>query len=284
MTRDARFWRNVTIIAISHVAVLIALIHWSRQTASANLPSIVWMSGGLADGGPESSVKSAPSHEEMETAATASPTPEEEDQAPVLAPVKSDIQLPTPTPSLTPVVTPSARPPTPATKASPKPTPRSAPKTTPKKSIVAKVTPKPTPKKQIIIAAKKNENQTEDEKAGSEHGSGELSSSTGLGASHRSSEFSWYGRMLHDRFHKEWAQPTTVVATGTKMSAVVKIRIEKDGRVSNFTIVKPSGNVVVDESVAAVAQKVTRVDPLPRGLTSGAYYEVKINFELNPEQ
>jgi hypothetical protein len=35
--------------------------------------------------------------------------------------------------------------------------------------------------------------------------------------------------------------------------------------------------------VAAVAARVTQVDPLPKGLGSGAYYEVNINFELNPE-
>ncbi len=68
------------------------------------------------------------------------------------------------------------------------------------------------------------------------------------------------------------------------MSAVVRIRIEKDGRISNFTIVKPSGNVVVDESVAAVAKRVTQVDPLPRGLGDGAFYEVNINFALSQDQ
>jgi hypothetical protein len=40
--------------------------------------------------------------------------------------------------------------------------------------------------------------------------------------------------------------------------------------------------VVVDESVAEVAKKVTRVDPLPAGL-GREYYEVTINFALNPE-
>ena len=63
-----------------------------------------------------------------------------------------------------------------------------------------------------------------------------------------------------------------------------KIRIEKDGRVSKFGIVKPSGNVAVDESVAAIAQRVTQVDPLPEGLTPKTYYEVKIDFELNAEK
>jgi TonB family protein len=67
------------------------------------------------------------------------------------------------------------------------------------------------------------------------------------------------------------------------MSALVRIRIERDGRISKFTLVRPSGNVVVDESVAAVAKRVTQVDPLPAGLAGGAYYEVNINFELNPE-
>lgn len=68
------------------------------------------------------------------------------------------------------------------------------------------------------------------------------------------------------------------------MSTLVKIRIEKDGRVSKFTITKASGNIVVDESVAAVAKKVTQVDPPPSGLTSKDFYEVSINFELNPER
>ncbi len=98
------------------------------------------------------------------------------------------------------------------------------------------------------------------------------------------SEFAWYRTMLHDRFYKEWQQPKTILASGAKMSTLVKIRIEKDGRVSKFTILRPSGNVVMDESVAAVTQRVTQVDPLPAGLIKGAYYEVQINFELNPEQ
>ena len=85
-------------------------------------------------------------------------------------------------------------------------------------------------------------------------------------------------------FERTWIQPKTSIAIGAKITSLVRIRIEKDGRISNFTIVRPSGNVVVDESVAAVAKRVTQVDPLPKGLGGGAYYEVNINFELNPEQ
>jgi hypothetical protein len=49
------------------------------------------------------------------------------------------------------------------------------------------------------------------------------------------SQVTSYSRLLHDRFYKEWVQPTSVVAAGTKMSALVKIRIEKDGRVPGST-------------------------------------------------
>jgi TonB family protein len=112
---------------------------------------------------------------------------------------------------------------------------------------------------------------------------GQQAGAAGTSGPGRSSEFSWYGKLLHDRFFSEWIQPTTSVAVGAKMSALVRIRIERDGRVSKFTIVRPSGNVVVDESVAALATRVMQVDPLPTGL-GGAFYEVNINFELNPEQ
>jgi len=87
--------------------------------------------------------------------------------------------------------------------------------------------------------------------------------------------------MLHDRFYSAWIQPTTTVASGTKISTLVKVRIEKDGHVSKFEIIKPSENVVVNESVAAIAKRVTEVDSPPTGLAQGDHYDVKINFELN---
>lgn len=90
--------------------------------------------------------------------------------------------------------------------------------------------------------------------------------------------------MLHDRFYSAWSQPTTNIVSGAKISTLVKVRIEKDGRVSSFEIVKPSENIVVNESVAAIAKRVTQVDPLPTGLSDGDHYDVKINFELNTEQ
>ena len=104
------------------------------------------------------------------------------------------------------------------------------------------------------------------------------------GGAGAASQFGWYGNMLHDRFYSEWIQPTTVTPSGEKISVLVKLRIEQDGRVSEFEVVKPSGNVAVDESVAAVARRIAQVDPLPEGLGSGGRYRVRIYFGINRGQ
>jgi TonB family protein len=114
--------------------------------------------------------------------------------------------------------------------------------------------------------------------------SGSTDKAASVGGGSSTSEFGWYGNMLHDRFYSAWIQPTTNVPSGTKISALVTVRIEKDGRVSKFEIAKPSENATVNESVAAVAKQVSQVDPPPTGLIKGDHYDVKINFELNTEQ
>jgi outer membrane biosynthesis protein TonB len=124
-------------------------------------------------------------------------------------------------------------------------------------------------------------------KSASDSDSGKTSSAgkgSSAGGGTNASEFAWYGNMLHDRFYSAWIQPTTTVASGTKIYTLVKVRIEKDGHVSKFEIIKPSENVVVNESVAAIAKRVTEVDSPPTGLVKGDHYDVKINFELNTEQ
>jgi TonB family protein len=146
---------------------------------------------------------------------------------------------------------------------------------------VAKASPKPSPKAKPG-SAKANEKSEKHEKSAQTRSGGLQSAVSGGGSS--ASEFGWYGNMLHDRFYSAWVQPTTNIATGTKISTLVKVRIEKDGRVSKFEIIKPSENIVVNESVAAVAKQVTEVDPPPAGLIKADHYDIKINFELNTEQ
>jgi TonB family protein len=211
---------------------------------------------------------------------------------------KSEIQLPAATPTPTPRSTTTPKPTaTPEVKVPPKHTPRPKPKPTakpsPKKLVVAKASPKPkqTPEKEDVDLAKEEKkaatpapNESPNVVA-AQSGTGKTSSggsgSHGSGATIQS-QFGWYGSMLHDRFYSEWVQPTNVDAAGAK-SVLAKLRIERDGRVSSFEIVRPSGNAAIDDSVRAAAKRVTQVDALPTGLGSGDHYDVKIKFELSSD-
>ena len=298
---DSRFWRNVTLIALAHVALLLGLIRWSVEArSSSNAQSIVWISGAEdpVAGEPQSSAAPQPPTPE---AFEATPPPESEplekddapEETPIVTAAKSEIELPAPTPTPTSTPRPTSTP-TPKPKATPRQTP--IPKPNPKKPVLAKASPKPSPKvkssptKSAEQAKKTNANAEKKKIAKTEsssQASGKTNSAGKVGRTDSGSspsEFGWYGNMLHDRFYSAWIQPTTNIASGAKISTLVKMRIEKDGRVSSFEIIKPSENIVVNESVAAIAKRVTQVDPPPAGLGNGDHYDVKINFELNTDQ
>ena len=299
MSKDARFWRNVTLIALAHVALIAGLIRWSVEARSSpNAQSIVWLGDvGGASTATEPTTGEPPPAKLSPSPPTLPKTDEAEKEEPPLPAAKSEIELSTPTPIPTATPKPSAAP-TPK----PKPTPKPTTKSIPKKVVLAKASPKPSPKvrssptKSAEKAKKADANAEKKEIAkpapakngsSSQIGAGKTGSAgkgghAGGGSS--ASEFGWYGNMLHDRFYSAWSQPTTNIVSGAKISTLVKVRIEKDGRVSSFEIVKPSENIVVNESVAAIAKRVTQVDPLPTGLGDGDHYDVKINFELNTDQ
>lgn len=304
MPKNLRFWSNMILIAAAHVAIIVGLVRWSSKSKEATGPSVMWLNGGAGDGvvlekkNPPAT-KSPPPR--RETKAEPIRLPEVDDDRPFLASAPSDIQLPS-KPLITP--TPKSKE-TPKATPKPKPTPKPAPKPSPKKITLAKASPKPsakpTPekvesekaaeeKKEIAkpVSVKDDSAEKESKKAtATQTGSGRgTTTGTGggrAGGSTREAQFGWYGSMLHDRFYSEWVQPTSVASTGAKNSVLVKLRIEKDGRVSSFEIVRPSGNPELDESVKAIANRVTQVELLPDGLGKGDHYDVKINFELNSE-
>jgi outer membrane biosynthesis protein TonB len=297
MSKKPRFWRNVTLIALAHVALIAGLIRWSLAARSApDAESLVWLSAGdLELGRSDNSVASSPKISIPSVESEPLKPDEEEKEQPPLTQAKSEIELPKPTPMETPAPTATAKP-----KATPKSTPKPTPKSTPKKTVLAKATkssahPKSSPpkstgdqtdaskeKKKSAKTVSAKTKSSADNGAGKTGSAGEGGGHAGGGAS--ASEFGWYGNMLHDRFYSAWIQPTTSVPSGSKISTLVKVRIEKDGRVSKFDIIKPSENVVVNESVAAIAKRVTEVDAPPVGLGNGNHYDVKINFELNTNQ
>src|SRR5438552_15641025 len=96
MSKDARFWRNVILIALAHIALLAGLIRWSLHSKrSSNAQSIVWIGG--AENGRGETKSAAPSLVKV-LAARAEPTPlksdEPEDEKPLLTASKSEINLP----------------------------------------------------------------------------------------------------------------------------------------------------------------------------------------------
>ena len=301
MSKDSRFWRNVTLIALAHVALVAGLIRWSVEARiSSNAQSVVW----LGDAGGASAATEPTTAEPPQPAKLSrSPAPrlpksdEAEKQEPLLTAAKSEIELPTPTPTSTSTPKPTATP-TPKPKATPKQAPKPTPKPTLKKPVSAKASPKAksssTKSAEKAKQADANAEKKKIAKAASAKNGSSSQNGTGKGSSagkgghagggKSASEFAWYGNMLHDRFYSAWIQPTTTVASGARISTLVKVRIEKDGRVSSFEIIKPSENIVVNESVAAIAKRVTQVDPVPSGLGNGDHYDVKINFELNTDQ
>jgi outer membrane biosynthesis protein TonB len=290
MSTNPRFWRNVTLIALAHVALIAGLIRWSLAARSEpDAESLVWLSG-AEDLAVEKSESRAPLPTKISIPSAESQplrSDENEKEHSPLTQTKSEIELPEPPPMETPV---------PKATVKPRATPKPLPKSTPKKTILAKATkasayPKSSPSKskeeQTDASNEKKKSAklvSAKTKSSSDNDSGKTSSGgkgSSAGGGTNASEFAWYGNMLHDRFYSAWIQPTANVSSGTKISTLVKVRIEKDGRVSKFEIIKPSQNGVVNESVAVVAKQVTEVDPPPTDLIHGDHYDVKINFELN---
>jgi len=293
-TPGGRFWGNVVLIALAHAALIAGLIRWSvAAKASTNPESIVWLGGPADLSSDESGKQESPTPKQP--AATESSESEQDEAAtekPVATIAKSEIELPTATPKPTATATPLPKPSTtPALRA--KTTPKPIPRSTPRKALVAKASPKPAAKaksnprnanakaekKDKIVLAKKD---SAPQSGSAQSGSTGKAGSAGGGSS--GSEFGWYGNMLHDRFYSAWIQPTANVPSGAKISTLANVRIEKDGRVSKFEIVKPSGNATVNESVSAVSKQISHVDPPPTALIKGDHYDVKINFELNTEE
>ncbi|PYJ19142.1 MAG: hypothetical protein DME94_00690, partial [Verrucomicrobia bacterium] len=251
MAKSGRFWRNVVVIAVAHVALIAGLIRWSLTARASNPESIVWLGAAQDLEAEESGNEEERSGERNAHVAQQKPSKDDEakEEKPAVT-TKSEIELSTPKP--TPTATPPSKP-TATPIAKPKITSKPIPKSTPKKALVAKASPKPSLKPKQS-SAKSSEKSAQNEKTAlaknesqSQSGSGKPGSTgkvSHAGGGTSASEFGWYGNMLHDRFYSAWIQPTTSVPSGSKFSTLVKLRIEKDGRVSKFEVIKPSDNVV----------------------------------------
>ncbi len=298
--QESAFRRNFFVVAAIHLGALVAIWFFTHGQPSAPRQDVTWLDGGALS----ALAKAEPQQSQLEEKEAPTPAPEPE-ETPASGPPKeaappSEIALPSTTPKPTPEETPT---PTPTPKPSPKPTPKATPKSTPKPSPkpTAKASPKKStsPKPKSSASPKTAKHSAEDDekkgtflatKDGDESkqgtavgtGGGNRGGAGHAGGGDKESDFGWYYSMIHDRFYSRWEQPTSIISSDQKFVATVKIRIEKDGRISNVSLANSSGNVVMDESVMAAAHRVTQIDPLPAGL-GGDSYEVKINFELSQQ-
>ncbi|MEA3186677.1 MAG: hypothetical protein QOD99_507 [Chthoniobacter sp.] len=304
---QAPFRRNFFLVAAIHLVAFVAIWFFTRAPRPVHRDRVTWLDGGSAAQAlqaqepeematPDEVQTPAPDTEKPEVerpkettpseivlpGATASPTPES-------SPTPSPAPTPKPTPKSTPKPTPK-----PSAKPSPKTTPKAKPSASPKISPKSESSPKPkasptsakspgpgAEKKGDFLATKGGTADKAGTAAGS--GGGSRGGAGHAGGGNQESDFGWYHAMIHDRFYGRWDQPTSIISSSQKFVATVKIRIEKDGSISDVSLANPSGNVVMDESVMAAARRVTQIDPLPAGLGNGDHYEVKINFELSQQ-
>ncbi|MCA1658332.1 MAG: hypothetical protein LC627_03425, partial [Verrucomicrobiaceae bacterium] len=256
MQRKPSFWRNLGIIGVLHVATVVGLIRWSggAQKPRNTNPEILWIDAAPADGDLAPATPPVTNPAPVVVVPPEPPGPEPEQEPEVEEPLASAVTNDLPLPMLAKSPEPAS--PAPAKERStPKASPKQPPKKTPRKkpapnsspkpsaTTLAKKKPRPEAKKISVHPAADKHERAESDRAASQGKSaaapsGEATSSgagsagTGSGPG-GASQFGWYGSMLHDRFFREWAQPTSVVATGAKMSALVRIRIEKDGRIAD---------------------------------------------------
>lgn len=287
------FWRNAILIAAGHAAVVVGIVRFTGGFKKPEMTKdVVWLQ------------TEALTAVALEAAPPARPTPAETavpELTAVPRPEEDAIELPTPTPPPTATPEASTTPPplptvTPKPTRTPTPRPTQTPRASPKKKATPrKTTPASTPTRASTPAKKPSPTSSPTASAtsaappdakGTENGSPAESpagQAVGRGGSAGSkSALALYRGILHNRFYGAWSQPTTSVPAGSTFAATVRLRIEKDGRVSSFRVVRSSGNVIVDESIAAIANRVTQVDPPPEALVA-IPYEVSIRFELNPD-
>jgi TonB family protein len=229
---------------------------------------------------------------------------------PLPAVEESALPISTPPPTASPRLTPTPTPrPTPTAKLTPKPSPKPTPKPTPKPSPAHSVTPKPSPKPEAVPKEKDKEKpkvddapkpktspvkSEEKEKANSSpapgarqaeagHSKGKLThdqTTPGPGdskvAGSGDSALAAYVGILTNRFQAAWNQPTSEMALGKTLEVTVKLKVEADGAVTEFTIVEGSGNAVVDDSVRDAGKKITKLPPPPNGQA----FSAPVRFEL----
>ena len=308
---EVGFGKSFIRVLAAHLALflviwLVGKFYFKRPAAEP----IVWL-----DGGGELGSAAAPA---PAAAIPAPPPPEPEEKLPPvpaeeLVPPKETTELPIEVkPKPTPAPTPKPKPkPTPMPTPRPKPiavtTPRPKP-AAPAPKPVAKTTPapkkKPTPT--VVVAKLATPSQstkpsvkpttpktTDSAAAATGSGAGKSTAPSGSGDATNAGKkggpgapggseavMMGYFRKVEALFDREWKQPLTVVSTGRDVEAHVRFRASADGTVQSLTLLKPTGNHEVDQSIEAALRRVHKVDSPPAVLLKNGALDETIVFVL----
>jgi TonB family protein len=186
-------------------------------------------------------------------------------------------------------------PPKPKSKATPHASPKATPKSSPKEHGDEETLRKSTEGEKSTSGSKKSSTDTEKSSAGKGEGKGNSDAKsaflaskgggTGAGGAGGNgadpSTIDAYQTLIHDRFFSQWEQPTSIPTEHkADFSTTLKITIQRDGTISDFSLAHPSGNPVMDESVMEAARRVIKIAPIPEGMGDKNGYTININFEL----
>jgi len=89
-----------------------------------------------------------------------------------------------------------------------------------------------------------------------------------------------YFKKVEAQFRQEWQQPLTVVRTGNNVEAHVRLRTAPDGTVESLTLVKPTGNLEVDQSIEKALLRVHKVERPPAELLKNGVLNELVAFVL----
>jgi TonB family protein len=123
---------------------------------------------------------------------------------------------------------------------------------------------------------KSSNGESEKEAASASPGNGGGKHGNGRGSGAGDSALSAYVGILTNRFQAAWNQPTGEMAMGKTLEVTVKLKVEADGTVTEFTIINGSGNAVVDESVREAGKRIAKLPPPP----NNAAFSAPVRFEL----
>jgi TonB family protein len=289
---EASFAGSFLVVLVAHVALLAVV--WTMGKLVLKTPAhepVLWLDGGGEIG------SAAPLEQPAVAPPDISPqaAPEEPPPDPPEPPKNpSDLAIepkPTPTPTPRPKPTPTPTPKPAIVKTTPKSSTSAATPKPPKKPApgtgTAKIAPprpgaKATPAK--ITSANARSTGSGPAASTAHAGTGTAANSGikgGPGAPGGSGALLvGYFKKVEAQFHQEWQQPLTVVRSGREVEAHVRLRAGPDGTVESLTLVKPTGNLEVDQSIEQALRRVRKVERPPEELLKDGVLNELVAFIL----